>query len=63
MNGTRPRLLLADTGYFSAKNVEACAAASIEPLMAAIATAINRHGANASKNRRYHLCPPVALSR
>lgn len=29
-----PMTLLADTGYFSAKNVDACAAAGIEPLMA-----------------------------
>jgi transposase len=29
-----PQTLLADTGYFSAKNVEACVAASIEPLIA-----------------------------
>ena len=31
---TPPQALLADTGYFSAKNVEACAAAGIEPLIA-----------------------------
>ena len=30
----QPRKLLADTGYFSAKNVEACHAAGIEPLIA-----------------------------
>jgi len=29
-----PQMLLADTGYFSAKNVEACTVAGIEPLMA-----------------------------
>lgn len=29
-----PQTLLADTGYFSAKNVDACAAASIKPLIA-----------------------------
>jgi hypothetical protein len=29
-----PKTLLADTGYFSAANVEACAAAGIEPLIA-----------------------------
>ncbi len=29
-----PQTLLADTGYFSAKNVDACAAASMEPLIA-----------------------------
>ena len=30
----KPETLLADTGYFSAANVEACAAAGIEPLIA-----------------------------
>jgi len=29
-----PQMLLADTGYFSAKNVEACVAPGIEPLIA-----------------------------
>ena len=33
-DGWAPQTLLADTGYFSATNVEACVAASIEPLMA-----------------------------
>ena len=30
----QPETLLADTGYFSAANVEACGAAGIEPLIA-----------------------------
>jgi transposase/IS5 family transposase len=34
-DGLNPRRLLADTGYFSEDNVEACHAAAIEPLIAA----------------------------
>ena len=48
----KPETLLADSGYFSEANVDACAAAKIEPLIAMGATAIIRPGTSASPQRR-----------
>jgi len=44
--------LLADNGYFSAANVAACAAAGIEPLIAAGRQPHHPSSANASPRRR-----------
>ena len=48
----KPETLLADTGYFSAANVEVCAAAGIEPLIALGREAHHPALASASPRRR-----------
>ena len=48
--------LLADTGYFSQANVEACAAAGIEPLIA-----VARQSHNPSLAERFAAAPPPPL--
>jgi len=50
-----PETLLADNGYFSAANVAACAAAGIEPLIAA-----GRQPHHPSLSERFAAAPPVA---
>jgi transposase len=49
-----PETMLADTGYFSAANVEACSAAGIEPLIAA-----GREAHHPSLSQRFAEVPPV----
>jgi IS5 family transposase len=44
--------LLADTGYFSTANVEACEKAGIEPLIAMAVNRIIHRCKNASRHRR-----------
>jgi transposase len=50
----QPETLLADTGYFSAANVEACQAAGIEPLIA-----LGREGHHPSLSERFAEAPPA----
>ena len=50
----RPDTLLADTGYFSAANVEACQAAGIAPLIAP-----GREGHHPSLSDRFAEAPPA----
>ena len=50
----QPETLLADTGYFSAANVEACAAAGIEPLIA-----LGREAHHPSLSERFAEAPPA----
>jgi len=48
-----PETLLADTGYFSAANVETCEKAGIEPLIAMGVSRIIRRWPNAPNRRRW----------
>jgi transposase len=50
----QPETLLADTGYFSAANVEACQAAGIAPLIAP-----GREGHHPSLDERFAAAPPA----
>ena len=50
----QPETLLADNGYFSAANVEACQAAGIEPLIA-----LGRAGHHPSLSERFAEAPPA----
>ena len=50
----QPETLLADTGYFSAANVEACQAAGIAPLIAP-----GREGHHPSLGERFAEAPPA----
>ena len=50
----KPETLLADTGYFSAANVQACAAAGIEPLIA-----MGREAHHPSLSERFAEAPPA----
>ncbi len=50
----QPETLLADTGYFSAANVEACQAAGIAPLIA-----LGREGHHPSLGERFAEAPPA----
>jgi transposase len=50
----QPETLLADTGYFSAANVEACQAAGIAPLIAP-----GREGHHPSLSERFAAAPPA----
>ena len=50
----QPETLLADTGYFSAANVETCQAAGIEPLIA-----LGREGHHPSLDERFAAAPPA----
>jgi transposase len=50
----QPETLLADTGYFSAANVEACEAAGIAPLIA-----LGREGHHPSLGERFAEAPPA----
>src|SRR4051794_5136273 len=50
----QPETLLADTGYFSAANVETCQAAGIEPLIA-----VGREGHHPSLDERFAEAPPA----
>ena len=49
-----PQTLLADSGYFSAANVEACTAAGIEPLIA-----LGRQSHHPSWRERFAAAPPA----
>jgi transposase len=53
----QPQRLLADTGYFSAKNVEACHAAKIEPLIA-----VGRDGHHPAWRERFDEPAPLSAS-
>jgi len=50
----KPETLLADTGYFSAANVQACGAAGIEPLIA-----LGREAHHPSLSERFAAAPPA----
>ena len=50
----KPETLLADTGYFSAANVQACGAAGIEPLIA-----LGREAHHSSLSERFAEAPPA----
>jgi transposase len=50
----QPETLLADTGYFSAANVQACGAAGIEPLIA-----LGREAHHSSLSERFAEAPPA----
>ena len=50
----KPETLLADTGYFSAANVQACGAAGIEPLIA-----LGREAHHPSLSERFAEAPPA----
>ena len=50
----RPQTMLADNGYFSAANVEACAAAGVEPLLAP-----GRTPHHPCLNERFAAAPPA----
>jgi len=50
----KPETLLADTGYFSAANVQACGAAGIEPLIA-----LGREAHHPSLAERFAAAPPA----
>jgi transposase len=50
----KPEILLADTGYFSAANVQACGVAGIEPLIA-----LGREGHHPSLGERFAEAPPA----
>ena len=50
----QPETLLADTGYFSAANVEVCGAAGIEPLIA-----LSREAHHPSLAERFAAAPPA----
>ena len=50
----KPETLLADTGYFSAANVQACGAAGIEPLIA-----LGREAHHPSWSERFAEAPPA----
>jgi hypothetical protein len=50
----KPETLLADTGYFSAANVEVCGAAGIEPLIA-----LGREAHHPSLGERFAAAPPA----
>ena len=50
----QPETLLADTGYFSAANVQACGAAGIEPLIA-----LGREAHHPSLSERFAEAPPA----
>lgn len=50
----QPETLLADSGYFSAANVETCQAAGIAPLIA-----LGREGHHPSLGKRFAKAPPV----
>ena len=50
----KPETLLADTGYFSAANVETCQAAGIEPLIA-----LGREAHHPSLDERFAAAPPA----
>jgi transposase len=50
----QPETLLADTGYFSAANVQACGAAGIEPLVA-----LGREAHHSSLSERFAEAPPA----
>ena len=52
--GLNPERLLADTGYFSAKNVDACHAAQIEPLIA-----VGRDGHHPAWRERFEEPAPL----
>ncbi len=52
--GDQPETLLADTGYFSAANVETCQAAGIEPLIA-----LGREAHHPSLDERFAAAPPA----
>ena len=53
----KPETLLADTGYFSAANVEACEKAGIEPLIA-----MGRQPHHPPLTERFETAPPAAES-
>jgi hypothetical protein len=52
----QPETLLADTGYFSATNVQACGAAGIEPLIA-----LGREAHHPSLSERFAEAPPAPV--